>query len=148
MGKEDLTLNLNINELLEFLKIRYEYLDVIADRIETLFVEYRYKLAKEKIETKSDPLAQLYVLRTESEKRLNNDYYNGEINDLIMIFEAEVTDADLVPLAYRYKESLLPLIEEIKTNLQEMNIVDLENDSELRIKSDLDKELSYELGKF
>ncbi|MEF1281551.1 hypothetical protein QTO05_20945 [Vibrio fortis] len=148
VGKEDLTLNLNINELLEFLKIRYEYLDVIADRIETLFVEYRYKLAKEKIETKSDPLAQLYVLRTESEKRLNNDYYNGEINDLIMIFEAEVTDADLVPLAYRYKESLLPLIEEIKTNLQEMNIVDLENDSELRIKSDLDKELSYELGKF
>ncbi|MBF4370554.1 hypothetical protein EAY04_21425, partial [Vibrio anguillarum] len=103
---------------------------------------------KEKIETKSDPLEQLYVLRTESEKRLDNDYYNGEIDDLIMIFEAEVTDADLVPLADKYKESLLPLIEEIKTNLQEMNIVDLANDSELRISSELDKELRYELGKF
>ncbi|MXH86076.1 hypothetical protein GRW38_22670, partial [Escherichia coli] len=135
VGKEDLTLNLNINELLEFLRIRYEYLDVIADRIETLFVEYQHKLSKEKIETKLDPLEQLYVLRTESEKRLDNDYYNGEIDDLIMIFEAEVTDADLVPLADKYKESLLPLIEEIKTNLQEMNIVDLANDSELRIRS-------------
>ncbi|TOG85775.1 hypothetical protein CGI95_22555, partial [Vibrio parahaemolyticus] len=82
VGKEDLTLNLNINELLEFLRIRYEYLDVIADRIETLFVEYQHKLSKEKIETKSDPLEQLYVLRTESEKRLDNDYYNGEIDDL------------------------------------------------------------------
>ena len=148
VGKEDLTLNLNINELLEFLRIRYEYLDVIADRIETLFVEYQHKLSKEKIETKLDPLEQLYVLRTESEKRLDNDYYNGEIDDLIMIFEAEVTDADLVPLADKYKESLLPLIEEIKTNLQEMNIVDLANDSELRIRSELDKELRYELGKF
>nr|WP_261884137.1 hypothetical protein [Vibrio pelagius] len=65
-----------------------------------------------------------------------------------MIFEAEVTDTDLVLLADKYKESLLPLIEEIKTNLQEMNIVDLANDSELRIRSDLDKELRYELGKF
>ncbi len=148
VGKEDLTLNLNVNELLEFLRIRYEYLDVIADRIETLFVEYQHKLSKEKIETKSDPLEQLYVLRTESEKRLDNDYYNGEIDDLIMIFEAEVTDADLVPLADKYKESLLPMIQEIKTNLQEMNIVDLANDSELRIRSDLDKELRYELGKF
>ncbi|WP_241908453.1 hypothetical protein [Vibrio lentus] len=93
VGKEDLTLNLNINELFEFLKIRYEYLDVIADRIETLFVEYQHKLSKEKIETKPDPLEQLYVLRNESEKRLDNEYYNGEIDDLIMIFEAEVTDA-------------------------------------------------------
>lgn len=48
VGKEDLTLNININELMEFLKIRYDYLDVIADRIETLFVEYQHKLAKEK----------------------------------------------------------------------------------------------------
>lgn len=29
-----------------------------------------------------------------------------------------------------------------------MNIVDLANDSELRIRSELDKELRYELGKF
>ncbi len=148
VGKEDLTLNLDINELLEFLIIRYEYLDVIADRLEVLFVEYQDKLSKEKIETRSDPLEQLYVLRTESKKRLDNDYYNKNINDLIMIFEAEVTDAALVPLADKYKESLLPLIEEIKTNLQEINIVNLENDCELRIRSDLDKELCYELGKF
>jgi len=148
VDKEDLTLNLNINELLEFSKIRYEYLDVIANRIETLFVEHQHKLSKEKIETKSDSLEQLYILRIESKKRLDNEYYNGEINDLIMIFEAEVTDSDLILLADKYKESLLPLIEEIKKNLQEMNIVDLENDSEQRVRSELDKELRYELGKF
>lgn len=148
VGKEDLTLNLNINELFEFLKTRYEYLDVIADKIRTLFVEYQQNLSKVKIETKSDPLEQLYVLRSESARRLDNDYYNGEINDLILIFEAELTDSELVPLADNYKQSLIPLIDEIKTNLQEMNIVDLKNDSDLRIKSELDRELRYELGKF
>ncbi|MGL1179037.1 hypothetical protein ACSTLD_14490 [Vibrio parahaemolyticus] len=148
VGKEDLTLNLNINELLEFLKTRYEYLDVIADKIQTLFVEYQQNLSNVEIESKSDPLEQLYILRSESVRRLDNDYYNGEINDLIMIFEAEITDSDLVPLADKYKESLIPLIEEIKKNLQEMNIVDLENGSDLRIKSELSRELSYELGKF
>lgn len=144
----DLPLHLNRNELLEFLTTRYDYLDVIADKINSLFIEYQKSLRKQPIETKSDPLGQLYVLKAESEKRLDNDYYNGEIDDLIMIFEAEVTDSELEPMADSYKNSLLPLIEEIKTNLQTMNIVDLENDSDLRVRSDLSSELSYELGKF
>ncbi|MEZ9804563.1 hypothetical protein AB4264_25140 [Vibrio sp. 10N.261.55.B8] len=148
INEEDLALHLNIGELLDFLKIRYDYLDVIADKIENLFIEYQKSLSKQSIETKSNPLEQLYVLRSESEKRLDNDYYNGEIDDLIMIFEAEVTNSDLVPIADKYKDSLLPLIEEIKTNLQSMNIVDLDNDTELRVRSDLSRELSYELGKF
>lgn len=148
VNEEDLTLSLNINELLEFITTRYDYLDVIADKIESLFIEYQKNLSKQPIQTKSYPLEQLYVLRAESEKRLDNDYYNGEINDLIMLFEAEVTDPALVPIADSYKDSLLPLIEEIKTNLQSMNIVDLENAYELRVRSDLRRELSYELQKF
>ncbi|MFT6256991.1 MAG: hypothetical protein ACJAT8_001530 [Cellvibrionaceae bacterium] len=148
INDEDLPLHLNRNELLEFLTTRYDYLDVIADKIESLFIEYQKNLSKQLIESKFDPLEQLYVLKAESVKRLDNDYYNGEIDDLIMIFEAEVTDPDLMPIADSYKDSLIPLIDEIKTNLQSMNIVDLENDCELRIRSDLSRELSYELGKF
>jgi hypothetical protein len=148
VNKDDLALHLNIDELLAFLTTRYDYLDVIADKVEFHFVEYQKKLSKQLIESKSAPLQQLYVLKSESKKRLDNDYYNGEIDDLIMIFEAEITDSALVPMAENYKDSLLPLIEEIKTNLQEMNIVDLKNDSDLRICSDLSRELSYELGKF
>lgn len=148
VNEEDLALHLNINELLEFLTSRYDYLEVIEDKIENLFIEYQKSLSTQLIEIKADPLEQLYVLRAESEKRLDNDYYNGEIDDLIMIFEAEVTDLALVPMADEYKGALLPLIEEIKTNLQEMNIVDLENGSDLRVRSDLSRELNYELPKF
>lgn len=145
---EDLLLNLNINELLEFLITRYDYLDVIADRIESLFSEYQKNLSNQTIETKPDPLEQLYILRNESKKRLDNDYYDSEINDLIMIFEAEVTEPKLVQMADNYKDSLLPLIGEIKTNLQVMNLVDLENDSMVRVRSGLGVQLSYELSKF
>ncbi|MGP4717657.1 hypothetical protein ACTXGL_13550 [Psychrobacter sp. T6-6] len=148
VNEEDLLLSLNINELLEFLLIRYEYLDVIADKIESLFSEYQKSLSSQTIEIKSDPLEQLYILRNESKKRLDNDYYNGEINDLIMIFEAKVTDPKLMEIADNYKDSLLPIIEEIKTNLQVMNIVDLEDDAMLRVRSNLSMQLGYELSKF
>lgn len=148
VNEEDLLLSLSINELLEFLLVRYEYLDVIADKIESLFSEYQKSLSSQTIEIKSDPLEQLYILRSESKKRLDNDYYNGEINDLIMIFEAEVTDPKLVEIADNYKNSLLPIIEEIKTNLQVMNIVDLEDNTMLRVRSDLSMQLGYELSKF
>lgn len=148
VNEEDLALHLNINELLEFLTTRYDYLDLITEKIESLFIDYQKKLSKQPIETKADLLEQLYVLRSESEKRLDNDYYNSEIDDLIMIFEAEVTDPALVPMVDSYKNSLIPLVEEIKTNLQAMNIVDLKNDSDFRVRSDLSGELNYELPKF
>jgi hypothetical protein len=79
---------------------------------------------------------------------LDNDYYNGEIDDLTMIFEAKVTDATLLHLADSYKELLLPTIEEIKTNLQSMNIVDLEVGSDVKSSSNFGRELGYELPKF
>ena len=148
IGEEDLILNLNMDDLLAFLKSRYNYLDIIAEQINCLFSDYQKELSKQLIETKSTPLQQLYVLRSEAKKRLDNDYYGSEIEDLIMIFEAKVTEPSLVSMAERYKNSLLPLIEEIKKNLQEMNIVDLKNDSSLRVCPEISKELSYELSKF
>lgn len=148
VSEEDLTLHLYISELLTFFKTRYDYLDVISEKIQSLFEDYQTDLSNQPIENKPDPLEQLYVLRSESEKRLNNDYYNGEIEDLIMIFEAKVPDAELMPLTDSYRKSLLPAIEEIKANLQSMNIVDLKIGSDMECNSDLAKELSYELPKF
>lgn len=148
VNEDDLLLNLSINELLDFLVTRYEYLDVIGGKINSLFIDYQNKLANQLIETKSDPLEQLYVLKLESERRLDNDYYNSEINDLIMIFEAEVTDPQLVKMANDFRGNLLPLIDEIRENLQAMKIVDLVKDPMHKVKSNLSERLSYELPKF
>ncbi len=148
VGEEDLVMNLNSNELIAFLNIRYNYLDVISDKIKSIYTDFQDNLSKQRIQTSTEPIEQLHILRAESEKRLDNDYYNSEINDLIMIFEAEIPQPELVPLADKYKRSLEPLIEEIRTNLQAMNIIDLENSPSLSNRSELSRKLSYEIGKF
>ncbi|GEB71362.1 hypothetical protein [Pseudoalteromonas carrageenovora] len=65
-----------------------------------------------------------------------------------MVYEAEPLEPDLEIKATNYRRSLEPLIDEIKINLQLMNIKDLDNDGLLEPKSDLSQKLSYELGKF
>ena len=117
------------------------------------FVVYRDKKYKNerinlKIEKKTTPLEQLYVLQSESLKRENNDYYKDTINELIIIFNTELTDTHLKDSAQEYKISILPLINEIMNNLQNMEIIDLKYDFLLNQKSILNKTLSYELGKF
>lgn len=148
VDEEDLVMNLNSKELTAFLNIRYSYLDVISDKIKSIYTEFQKNLSEQPIQTSTEPLEQLHILRAESKKRLNNDYYNGEIDDLIMIFEAEISLPELVPLTDKYKRSLEPLIEEIKTNLQAMNIIDLENSTSISTRSELSRKLSYEIGKF
>jgi|TARA_R100001591_G_scaffold23935_2_gene33769 hypothetical protein len=148
VDEDDLVMNLNSTELKNFLIKRYNYLDVVSERITHLFEEFKNNLRKQPIEINSDTVKQLYILKSESERRLDNDYYRGEIDELIMIFEADVKNPELSILASKYKISLKALIEEIHSNLQNMNIVDLENDELLNPKSNLTSELSYELGKF
>ena len=141
-------MSLNSNELFTFLNKRYSYLDVISQAIKDLYNNFKDELVNQPIKYITSPLEQLYVLKNESVKRLDNDYYKGVINDLIMIFETEQLAPEHEAMATDYKESLLPLINEIRTNLQTMNIVDLDNTDLLDSQSDIGDVLSYEIGKF
>lgn len=148
INEEDLRMSLNSNELFAFLNKRYNYLDVISQTIEDLYNNFKDKLVSQPIKYIASPLEQLYVLKNESVKRLDNDYYKGIINDLIMVFETDQLAPELEGMATDYKESLFPLINEIRTNLQTVNIVDLENNDLLDSQSDISNVLSYEIGKF
>ncbi|WP_379962574.1 hypothetical protein [Edwardsiella ictaluri] len=148
IGESDLVMHLKYSELLSFLKCRYEYLDVISEKIELAYSEFKDALSKQPIELKEDPLEQLNILKNESKFRLNNDYYNSIIDELIMIFEAPPLDNSIENLANNYRASLVPLITEIRENLQAMNISDLEKNYLLEPSSELSKTLSYEIGKF
>jgi hypothetical protein len=148
VSEDDLSIHLKASELSTFLIKRYNYLDVISSKINQLFTEFKVGLSKKPIATQSAPLEMLYSLRSESKIRLDNEYYNGVIGDLIIIFEASIDNPELKVIESFYKKSLLPLIDEIKKNLQLVNIEDLENAHILSPKSALSKELSYELGKF
>jgi len=143
--EEDLSMQLNSEELIAFLIKRYDYLDVISSKITKLFKEFKIGLSKKPIVIKSDPLEMLYILKNESKERLDSEYYNGVVNDLIIIFEA---NTELKDIESAYKKSLLPLIAEITNNLQKMNMDDFKNGYLLSPKSKIRKELGYEIGKF
>lgn len=146
--EEDLTLSLNSNELIAFLKSRYEYLDVISEEIKRQFIGFKEKHSQITISSFGSPLEILKTLAEESLMRLDNDYYESMINDLIIIFRTTLDGEEFQTEEAEFKESLLPLIEEIKTNLQSVEIKDLEHHSLIYINSSLDSELSYELPKF
>jgi len=146
--EDDLLMNLYWDELMAFAIQRYEYLDKLTNQINILYKKYKNERINLKIEKKTTPLEQLYVLQSESLKRENNDYYKDTINKLIIIFNTELTDTHLKDSAQEYKISILPLINEIMNNLQNMEIIDLKYDFLLNQQSILNKTLSYELGKF
>lgn len=145
--ESDLTLPLNLNELISFLKSRYDYLDVIEHEIIKQFSNFKEEYRFKAITMSSDPLQLIHELRKESILRLDNDYYNEVINDLTIIFSTSLGD-EYHDEETKFKESLLPLIGEIRSNLQDVNIKDLEHHSLIYIDSTLDSTLSYELPKF
>ena len=114
VGESDLVMVLNSNELFCFLLKRYDYLDVLSQAITKLFNDFKLNLTRQPIETKSSNLEQLYILKNESEIRLNNDYYHDVIDNLIMVYEAEPLETNLEIKATNYRKSLEPLIDEIK----------------------------------
>jgi len=75
INKEDVIFGLKFAELDSFLLERYSYLLILIDEINKQFEEYKNALRKEIIEDNEDTLKLLQILKMESEKRLNNDYY-------------------------------------------------------------------------
>lgn len=147
-GEDDLTLSLRTDELILFLQSRYEYLDVISESISIQFNSFVEQLKHTPIDTSDNVLETLSTLAKESTIRLNNQYYESTINDLISIFSTTLNDESYQKEETEFKESLLPLIDELTINLQEVKIEDLDNHSLLYIDSKVDSELSYELPKF
>ena len=146
IGEKDLTFNVNINDLNSFLIERYEYLNTLIDAIDKQYEDFRKSYINQKIVAVGTPIEILNVLRAESRKRLNTDYYNSTIDELIRIFSTTINDESLIYEELEYKNELLLLIDEIKDNLQAMNLVDLVNDKVLNPEYP-DPNLGYSISK-
>lgn len=146
---EDIILFLDYNELKEFVESRYNYLDVIIKAIEDEYNTFAEQMRKDTVHYSNLPIEQLYILKEESQKRLDNEHYNSIIEDLIRIYKTTL-DKKYVVEEKQYKDSLLILIEEIKSNLQSMNVIDLVHSNLLRprYRSKINEHFSYCLQKF
>jgi len=143
---DDITFGINSTELIEFGLSRYEYISEIMKEIDRQYEKFCNKYRKSSIETSTEPLKMLSILEKESKARLNNDYYNSCIDELICLFSVSCNAVELHLEETEYKRELIGVIEEIRTNLQEMKLIDLKTDSVLNPPYHHSK-ISYDISK-
>lgn len=142
---EDIITGINFDELNQFLEIRYNYLNKLISNMELDIKKDIKKKSEIKINTVDDPIEQLEILRSELDKRLNNDYYKDLINNLVIMFTANITEVRNKEIIFNYTQKLRLLIDEIRENIQNMEFRELEN--EHLINFNLPKEIRYEISK-
>ncbi|HDY7988914.1 TPA: hypothetical protein RQK73_000312 [Vibrio vulnificus] len=147
-SKDDIVLGLNIKELVAFLQSRYGYLDDISLEIERQYELCKQELALTPIAHCRNMRESVDILLKENESRFNNDYYRSTLEELALLLSTHLREAELAREALKFKNSLEPLIEELRQNLQEVNILDLHHDDLLNPTSSIESELQYELPKF
>ncbi|MBB1440603.1 hypothetical protein H5202_18375 [Shewanella sp. SG41-4] len=147
-NKDDIVLGLNIKELVAFLQSRYEYLDNISLEIERQYELCKQELALTPIADCRNMRESIDILLKENESRFNNDHYRSTLEELALLLSTHLYEAELAGEALKFKNSLVPLIEELRQNLQDVNIVDLHHDDLLNPTSSIESTLHYELPKF
>ncbi|EMR34354.1 hypothetical protein [Vibrio harveyi] len=147
-NKDDIVLGLNFKELVAFLQSRYDYLDNISLEIERQYELCKNELASNTIAHCIDMRESVDILLKENESRFNNDYYRSTLEELALLLSTHLSEADLAEEELKFKNRLEPLIKELRQNLQEVNIVDLQHDDLLNPTSSIESTLQYELPKF
>ncbi len=120
------TMYLKMDELNKFLDKRYNYLNQLMDEMDRQYEEFKHKMKNTPIKQADDILNQLLILKEESTKRLG--LYNTLIEDLIMIFNVEITNKKNEKMVNEYKESLKPLVSQIYRSLQNMDNNEINDD--------------------
>jgi len=126
--KKDIHFGIYIKELLEYAKERYEYLFELERLLSLLFQKYCLELETKVIPQTHNTLDEIRLLSEENEERLGSDYYHGILWELDILFSAELSEPHLKSEEQEYKDELLQLVNEIRKNIQSMNMVDLEYD--------------------
>ncbi len=146
-GSQDITFGIKINELLLYLKERYEYLSVLGKALQDLKINHYRMLSKRPIPVTDNIQDELRVLLSEVEHRGGSDYYQMELSDLMHMFEGDVKEPHLMDEAKAFKDMLYPAVAEIRSNLQDMKLVDLTVKNRVMFSGLPGYTLGYELQK-
>ncbi|MCX9044868.1 hypothetical protein [Citrobacter portucalensis] len=146
VGKDDFSFGIRIIELLNYAKEKFEHLQFLTKGLDTLHKRRCAELAKVVIPLTDNIQDELTVLLDASVARFDNDYYRYTLSELIKLFGVSVQEDHLKQVEKGLKDNLLPLVAEIRRNLQTMNLVDFKR-SDALVSSLPDRALSYELPK-
>lgn len=118
---EDKIMCIKIDELHNFLDIRYNYLNKLMDEIASQYQNFANLMRKTPIKQVDNECDQLSILKNESTKRLG--LYNDLIDELIMIFDVQITNKQNEKMVSNFRNSLKPIISQIYNALQNVNNV-------------------------
>ncbi|WP_217546428.1 hypothetical protein [Pantoea sp. GbtcB22] len=127
-GKDDIHVGLYIKELLIYAKERYEYLFQLEQKLDSLYQAHCLTLASKVIPETDNTLDEIDILSQENEIRSGSDYYQGMLWELALLFRTELTEPHLKVEEQDYKAELLQLINELRKNIQSMNMIELKYD--------------------
>lgn len=146
VGKDDFSFGIHIIELLNYAKEKFEHLLFLIKGLDKLYKSCCAELAKVMIPETDNIQDELVVLLDASIARYDNDHYRYTLNELTKLFGVGVQEDHLKGAEQELKDKLLPLVAEIRHNLQTMNLVDFKH-SDVLVSSLPERALSYELPK-
>lgn len=133
-GKEIRNLKICFNDLLRFAEKRYELLTNLIEKINQDIEAYNERWKNTPIEASGDDeLKIIEVLIGENKKRFDNSNYDYELKKIKMVYSIAYVFNDKNNLAMKkYKEACHKEVDEIKNNLQSMELEDLKEKVEIR----------------
>lgn len=129
--KETCVLNISFRELMAFAKERYDYLNEIIKRIEDLVHDNIDEWRKKIIRKSENTAEQVDILIQEQYDRFNNAYYKNKLEELKIIFSTVIHGERNCLVVETYRNALKSMVEEIYTNLQNMDVLDLKSDLDI-----------------
>lgn len=101
------------------------------DLIEQQEQEYIEDQRQIEIKKDSDPLKQIEILMEEVKKRSENEYYEGELNRLKILFSADIKGEKNKAVVEKYRTLLRKELMEIYENVQSMTFSEIQWAEEL-----------------
>lgn len=124
---KNIILGVEFKQLVHFLNKYYSHLAVLKEQLDLQYSAFCEAKKEEQFECSGTPIERLMILKEESKKRLNNDYYNHTIDELIRVFQTPIVNERNLGLVQEYRNDLLQVIDEIYQNLQNMTLTDLQS---------------------
>lgn len=126
-GKESIRMTIYFDELIRFAESRYNYLKTIMGQIDKVVSEYYSECKKTTIPQTENICEQIDILIDEAKKRFDNEYYSYSLTKLRTIFSTQITDKNNSEIVEHLRKSLIPVVNEIYDNLQNMRMADIES---------------------
>lgn len=148
VDKPDVIFGLRLPELKAYLVSRNNYIQELENTVKTQLEEYKSECIQAPITNENDTIKQLVILKNEVQKRLNLDFYDDAVRELLILFKVSLCEPEVQDLEHRFKDRLKCYINEIKEALQNMDFETNLASYKLLDASNLYKIRSYELPKF